>query len=95
MRNALLSQDVARVVLDAYKAAQFRDILEHPDIEFESLKKMDASYGVALAGEGKRVKRCVARYARENAQSILMELNNHSLMFKVGLVWPLLNPPLD
>eukprot|EP00794_Sanderia_malayensis_P019881 gene19881-21822_t len=80
--ESLLTGRVGRVALDSYRAVQFRDVLEQPGIEFDYFKKVDASYGIALTAEGARIKHCVARYARENAQKILIELSNYSLTFE-------------
>ena len=85
VRDYLQSGSGAKVILDAYKAAEFREILDQPDIEIESVKKVDASYGIALAGDAKLIKHCVERYAIENSQRIMMELSNYSLIFPVRI----------
>ena len=71
-------------MLEAYEAGQHKKLLEHPDIEFDKLEKVDASYGVVLTGESRRIKSCLKRYLKENSPAILQELAAHSVAFKVN-----------
>ena len=81
--ESLLSGKVDEALIELYAAAQHRDILEHPDIELLEIKKFDAAYGVALAGEAKRLEICMERYFRNNEENIAVKLQNKTVQFKV------------
>eukprot|EP00794_Sanderia_malayensis_P019880 gene19880-21821_t len=81
----LVSPEMYSVVKKEFKSELIIGNTSDPSYVVESLltgRKVDASYGIALTAEGARIKHCVARYARENAQKILIELSNYSLTFE-------------
>ena len=61
-----------------------KNVLDSTEIKLEAVKDIEASYGIALAGEAKRVKQCVNRYARENSQEMLLKISKDAFTFKVN-----------
>ena len=68
VQQSLLSGNVSKVVLDIYSAGKIKDYLTHPKIILEKVETVKASYGVALAGETKRIKKCISRLQRKDRE---------------------------
>ena len=85
VRKQLLSGNVSKLAIDAYKAVLLKDVLDSTNLKLEAVKDIEASYGIALAGEAKRVKQCVGRYARENSQEMLLKISQNAFTFKVNI----------
>ena len=71
-------------MIEAYRASNMKEDLEHPDISFEKMEKADASYGFALNGEARRLKSCLARFVKENSQRILEDVSKYLISFEVS-----------
>ena len=84
VQQQLLSGNVSKLAVETYKAALLKDVLDSPKIRLEAVKNIEASYGIALAGEAKRIKHCLSRYARENSQEMLLKISKHAFTFKVN-----------
>ena len=84
VQQQLLSGNVSKLAIDTYKAVLLKNVLNSTNIKLEAIKDIEASYGIALAGEAKRVKQCVSRYARENSQEILLKISKNAFTFKVS-----------
>ena len=70
-------------MIEAFEAGTMKEQLKHPDIMFDKLVSVDASYGVVLAAEARRLKSCMNRYVKENSPKIFNELAKHTVSFKV------------
>ena len=85
MKDALLTETVTKVMIEAYRAGEMKDSLEHPDITFDKMEHVDASYGVVLNGEARRLKSCMSRFVKENSQRILKDVAANMVYFKVNV----------
>ena len=84
MQESLLSGNASKVVVDLYTAALLKDYLTHPKIMLEKVKRVDGSFGVALAGETKRIKNCINNAAKQNFKSLQGKINQNTYMFEVS-----------
>ena len=71
-------------MIEAYQAGEMKNSLKHSDITFDKIEKVDASYGIALNGEARRLKLCMSRFVKENSQRILKEVAEHTVYFEVS-----------
>ena len=83
VQNSLLSGNVSAVALDIHTAGILKDYLLHPDIYMEDTEKITASYSVALGGETKRMRKCISRFASENAKSVLEKVDQMTFLYQV------------
>ena len=75
--------------MDLYTAASLKDYLVHPNIILEKIERVDASFGVALAGEAKRIKNCLNRFAKENSKLLHEKLSQDTYIFQVSCLFGL------
>ena len=83
MQESLLSGNVSTVVMDIYHARTLKDYLLHPQIFMEETKMITASYGVALGGETKKIRKCISRFAAENTKSMLEKVDQMTFLYQV------------
>ena len=83
VQQSLISGNVSRVLLDVYSAGSLKDYLIHPKIILEKTETIVGSYGLALAGDAKRIHKCVNRQVRENSKSTAEKIQQHEFFFKV------------
>ena len=83
MQESLLSGNVSSVVLDIYTAGALKSYLVHPSIYMEETKSITASYSVALGGETKKMRKCIRRFASENAKSVLDKVDKRTFLYQV------------
>ena len=98
VQSSLLSGNVSAVVLDTYTAGTLKDYLVHPQIFMEETKMVTASYSVALGGETKRIRKCIRRFASENAKSILEKVDQLTFLYQVvslHVCWALLESQVN
>jgi len=88
VQNSLLSGNVSAVALDIHTAGTLKDYLLHPDIYMEDTEKITASYSVALGGETKRMRKCISRFASENAKSVLEKVDQMTFLYQRGSAKP-------
>ena len=77
-------------MLDTYSAGLLKDYLLHPNILLEKTVRIDGSYGVVLAGDVKRIRKCISRAAMENSKSLFEKVQQNTFVFKVIIRRPLL-----
>ena len=83
VQQSLLSGNVSRVLLDVYTAGALKDYLTHPKIILEKTENIVGSYGVALAGDAKRINKCVRRLVQENSKSTAEKIQQNTFFFQV------------
>ena len=83
VQESLLSGNVSAVALDIYTAGILKEYLVHPQIFMEETKMITASYSVALGGETKRIRKCISRFASENAKSVLEKVDQMTFLYQV------------
>ena len=71
-------------MIEVYRAGKMKDSLDHPEITFDKLEKADASYGVILNGEARRLKSCMERFVKENSARILKDVAAYAIYFEVN-----------
>ena len=89
MKRALLNADVSKVMIEAYRAGEMKDSIDHPEITFDKLETAHASYGIVLNGEAIRLESCIGRFVKENSQRILKDVEATTVYFEVIEEWTL------
>ena len=84
VQQSLLAGNISKVALDIYTAGALKDYLNHPQIIMKSVEPITASYSVALAGETKRIRKCIGRIAAENSKSVLKKVEQQTYLYKVS-----------
>ena len=83
MQESLFSGNATKVVMDLYTAALLKDYLIHPKIILEKVERVDASFGVALAGETIRLRHCLNRFAKESSEVTHAKIKENTYMYEV------------
>ena len=69
--------------MDLYAAGSLKEYLIHPKIFLEKVENIEGSYGVALAGDAKRIRKCIRAFAKESSKSLTEKIEQKMFLYQV------------
>lgn len=83
--GALLDGDIKAILLDAYTAGDYRDILYHPQVRNNEVIKLRRSYGFCVAGSLQNAANQMKLFVQENEKEIMEFIKNNTYMMEVRM----------
>lgn len=87
----MLNNDVKGALVDAYVAAYYHTLFEHQLLRLNSIYDIPTAQGLVLAGNTKKIEKCMVRYMSGNRGWISHHIAENAQTLKVSFLFYRLN----
>ena len=70
--------------MDTYAAGSKEEVLRHPDIRIQKIYDFQSTYGIVLAGDSRKLRKCSHSYMLANKVKIYEHIKGYIQTIKVG-----------